>query len=353
MFREERGSECTKTQPHNVQDPLFDELDIAIVDAVRYAPRASWRELAPVLDVDPATVSRRWSRMQSAGVVWVTAHLGGSAVPAIAVVEITCAPGRSGEVAETLADDAEAATVKVTAGARDLLVMAQAPDLDALSAYLLDRVAHIPGLTSVRSHFVTRSTVHSGRWREGALDPEQRRRLQPRARNRPAGVGALKASDRRIVRALSFDGRMSFERLAEHVGLSSGAVRRRLSRLESAGIVAFRCETSRRLSAETVYTSYFGSIDVDALEEAEAQIRTLSGVRTCNLVAGPYNIIVDARMRSMAEVHDFERRMGEVVPALRIRDRSVVLRTVKMVGHILDSEGRSVRPVPFLAPEAD
>ncbi|MFD3486823.1 AsnC family protein [Streptomyces sp. NPDC058665] len=42
-----------------MQSSAFDELDIAIVDAVRSAPRVSWRNLAPVLGVDAATVSRR------------------------------------------------------------------------------------------------------------------------------------------------------------------------------------------------------------------------------------------------------------------------------------------------------
>ncbi|MEU3623625.1 AsnC family protein [Amycolatopsis coloradensis] len=61
----------------SVRDAEFDELDIAIVDAVRSAPRVSWRDLAPVMGVNAATIRRRWSRMQAAGVVWVTAHPAG------------------------------------------------------------------------------------------------------------------------------------------------------------------------------------------------------------------------------------------------------------------------------------
>jgi DNA-binding Lrp family transcriptional regulator len=334
-------------------DVPFDELDIAIVDAVRSAPRASWRDLAPVLGVDPATVGRRWSRMQSDGVAWVTAHPAGSATPSCALVEITCVPGRSSEVAGVLAEDVEAATVKVTAGARDVLVLAQAPDLDALSAYLLDRVEHVPGITNVRSHIVTRSTVDASRWREGSLDPEQRRRLQSPADTRPnrGGLpsGVLEAADHRIVRALGIDGRMSFERLAAHAGLGPVAVRRRLARMEGAGLVTLRCDTSRHLSGRAVVTVYFGSIDVHDLEEAEARIRALPGVRACYLVAGPFNIVIDAWLRSTAEAHDLERRMSQVLPTLRVQDRSVVLRMIKLLGRVLDHEGRSMRSVPLLA----
>jgi len=58
---------------------------------------------------------------------------------------------------------------------------------------------------------------------------------------------------------------------------------------------------------------------------------------------------VDAWLRSTAEAHDLERRMGHALPGLRIEDRSLVLRTTKLLGRVLDPEGRSVRSVPLLA----
>ena len=326
----------------------FDELDVAIVDAVRSAPRASWRDLAPVMGVDPATISRRWSRMRSTGVAWVTAHPAGRVTPACALVEIRCAPGRSAAVADRLADDVEAATVKLTSGGRDLQVLAQAPDLATLSAYLLDRIGHLPEVTNVRSHIVTHSAIEASRWREGALDQEQQRRLGAYATSRAEHDGVLETADRRILRALTIDGRMSFEQLAEHAGVGAVTVRRRLSRLESAGLLTYRCDTSRHLSGLAVAAVYYGSIDVDGLDDAEGRLRGLAGVRACSIVAGPHNVIIDAWLHSAAEVHELERRMSHALPALRIQDRSVVLRVVKLLGRVLDAEGRSVRSVPLL-----
>jgi len=40
--------------------------------------------------------------------------------------------------------------------------------------------------------------------------------------------------------------------------------------------------------------------------------------------------------------------MGQAVPALRIQDRSIVLRMIKLVGRVLAPEGRSVRSVPLV-----
>jgi DNA-binding Lrp family transcriptional regulator len=333
-----------------MHDAHFDEVDIAIVDAVRTAPRASWRELAAVLDVDPATVSRRWARMQSEGVAWVTAHLAGNATPSCAYVEMTCIPGRSSEVAATVAEDLEAATVKLTSGARDVLLLAQAPDLDALSTYLLDRVGHIDGVTNVRGHIVTRSAIEASRWREGALNLNQKRRLSDaQSMSSTDRGGVLDEYDRRIAGALTVDGRMSFERLSEYTDLSPVSVRRRLARMRDAGLITFRCDTSRRLSGRSIAAVFFGSMGIENIEEAERSIRTLRGVRACSFIAGPYNVLVDAWLRSAADVHDLERQLSVAVPALRIQDRSVVLRSVKLLGRILDAEGRSVRSVPLLA----
>ncbi|MFG1924664.1 Lrp/AsnC family transcriptional regulator [Cryptosporangium sp. NPDC048952] len=327
----------------------FDELDVAIVDAVRSAPRAAWRDLAPVMGVDPATISRRWARMRSAGVAWVTAHPAGSATPACALVEISCVPGTSTTVADVLAEDVETATLKLTSGGRDLQMLAQAPDLVALSTYLLERVGRVQGITNVRSHIVTRSALEASRWREGALDAEQQRQLTAYAANRASRHAVLEPADHRIVRALTVDGRMSFERLAEHAGLSAVTVRRRLTRLGNADLITFRCDVSRHLSGRAVAAIFYGSIDVHELGTAEARLRELPGVRSCSLVAGPYNVIIDAWLHSAAEVHDLERQMSQALPALRIQDRSVVLRVVKLLGRILDAEGRSVRSVPLLA----
>jgi DNA-binding Lrp family transcriptional regulator len=199
---------------------------------------------------------------------------------------------------------------------------------------------------------VTRSAIEARRWREGALDLEQQRHLRAAARNRTEHRGVLQAPDHRIVRALSLDGRMSFERLAEHAGLRPVAVRRRLARLERAGLITFRCDTSRHLSGRAVAAVYFGSLGAHDLEKAEERIGALPGVRAFNLVAGPYDVAIDAWLRSTAEAHDLERRVSRVLPALRVQDRSVVLRTIKLLGRVLDAEGRSVRSVPLLAEDS-
>ncbi|MFJ8440171.1 AsnC family protein [Kitasatospora griseola] len=53
---------------------MIDELDLALVDALRVDPRAPWSRLAAPLGVDPATLSRRWARLTADGDAWVTCY---------------------------------------------------------------------------------------------------------------------------------------------------------------------------------------------------------------------------------------------------------------------------------------
>ncbi|MCQ0016542.1 Lrp/AsnC family transcriptional regulator [Actinomadura madurae] len=196
----------------------FDELDLAIVDAVRTAPRASWRDLGAALGVNPSTVSRRWSRMESSGAAWVTAHPSGGAMPVCALVELDCEPGRAVAVARDLVPDREAASIKVTSGPRDVVVLVQTASLQALSDYLLGLVPRVPGIARVRSHLLTRSTLEVSRWRDGTLDPEQRRRLDP-----PPAAGAARA--RRAGRDRPPDPRRAARGRADAAGAHRGARR--------------------------------------------------------------------------------------------------------------------------------
>ena len=54
----------------------------------------------------------------------------------------------------------------------------------------------------------------------------------------PQGAVDLNAVDRRILRALQADGRMTYDELAQRVSLSPSAALRRVKRLEESGVIA-------------------------------------------------------------------------------------------------------------------
>ena len=150
-----------------IESDALTEADLAMVEALQLAPRASWATVARATNMSPVTAARRWQRLVERGAAWVT---GAPGVPVwnsqcVAYVDITCVPGQTLAVAHTLAQDRHALSVEVTVGGADLFVTVAAADLHALSRYLLERIDLIPGITNTRTRISTRLYRDGSQWR--------------------------------------------------------------------------------------------------------------------------------------------------------------------------------------------
>ncbi|MFD3473588.1 Lrp/AsnC ligand binding domain-containing protein [Streptomyces sp. NPDC058695] len=95
----------------------------------------------------------------------------------------------------------------------------------------------------------------------------------------------------------------------------------------------------------------FASVPGQHLEETSQVLAGLREVRSCALTGGPHNLVVDVWLRTLHDVHTFEAHVSRRLPRLTVTDRSVVLRTVKHTGRLLDRDGHSVGGVPLRHPE--
>ena len=57
---------------------------------------------------------------------------------------------------------------------------------------------------------------------------------------------------------------------------------------------------------------------------------------------GPHDLIMDVWLKDLSQVQRLEQALEIRLAGLVISDRSVVLRTVKQMGQILDDQGRSM-----------
>lgn len=325
------------------------ELDLAIVNALQIQPRAPWALVGQALGVDAVTVARRWKRLTDSGAAWVDGYLVPTADGRVlAQVEIVTEAAQASRVAQLLAHDVQAMSVKQTSGARDILAIVWAYDLDGLVDYIGERIALCPGVRSTRSHVVTAAPFEGSRWRLRSLSADQRALLRPPERQ-PFPAEPLRPLDRRIVVALGEDGRMPLKQLAERTGTSVATARRRLNQLLSAGQLVLRCSLARPLTGWPVSAVYFASVPAEHLEAASTSLRTLPELRLCAITAGPHNLILDVWLRGVHDVHRLEAHLEQEMAHLRFRvdDRAVVLRTEKNVGRVLDRRGYSVTAVPM------
>jgi len=333
---------------------LLDEVDRAIVHALQIHPRAPWTLVGDVLNVNPVTAARRWQRMAEAGLAWVTAYprLSGPGVVVSAIVEIDTEPGAGERVAETLAADPAVVNVKLVAGGRDLVATLHSASLGDLTRR--SNALAIPGVRATRTHVATAVPTDGSRWRLRSLDAQACARLEaaarPPARNpRPPVWDAL---DDRLLQRLGEDARTSTSDLAEAVGAGLTTVRARMHALLASG-VSLRCDLARPLSGWPLSAVYFASVPAEHLHETSEVLSRALEVRSCAVTAGPHNLVIDVWLRALDDVHAFEAHLSRRLPRLSIQDRSVVLRTVKHMGRLLDpTDGHCVGVIPIRLPQS-
>ncbi|GAA4499359.1 AsnC family transcriptional regulator [Actinoallomurus oryzae] len=324
------------------------ELDLALINALQIAPRAPWRLIGEVLEVNPVTAARHWERLSTEGLAWVTAYGAPSLMRSMsfALVAVHCTADRVHDVAAALADDPQAVTIAHTVGTCDLLVTVWTPDLPTLSHYLLRRLNTLPGVVSSRTSVANEMFVEGSHWRLGSLSPAQRRRLQGGSPSRTR-VAELRPEDRRLAVALSRDGRASYEELATATGASPSTVRRRLYRLLDSGALTLRCEVSRSFSGRPVSATLWIDVPHHALADAAAHLAGLPQTRMCAAVVGHSDLALTVWLRSVEELQPLEMEIAAAVPNLVVAERTLTLRHVKLMGRVLRDDGRAARAVPL------
>ncbi|MEV2213438.1 Lrp/AsnC family transcriptional regulator [Streptomyces sp. NPDC050997] len=335
----------------------LDELDRGVVHALQIHPRAPWTLVGEVLGVNPVTAARRWHRLEEAGLAWVTAYprLSNSRIVVTGVVEVDTEPGVAEDVAQALAVDPAVANIKLTAGGRDLVAAVQARSLDELARITTLLFQRTPGVRATRTHVSTGVPTEGSRWRLRSLDDAQSARVEaalpPPGRPAPAAEARLDDLDARLLELLSADGRMSLRDLSTETDTSLTTVRRRMQSL-LASRLSLRCDLARPLSGWPLSAVYFASVPGQYVEETSRVLAGVREVRSCAITAGPHNLVIDVWLRDLHDVHAFEAHLSRSLPRLTIADRSVVLRTVKHMGHLLDRDGRCTGVVPLRHPQA-
>ncbi|WP_067972274.1 Lrp/AsnC family transcriptional regulator [Nocardiopsis trehalosi] len=327
------------------------ETDLELINALQLAPRASWAELAQVLDVDATTLARRWRRLEDAGLVRITAFPRQETLSRMnmAYLELTCRNGRVIEVATALAEDPGTLSIQFTAGTYHLLLTVIAPQ--GLSDYLLTWIGGFADIVGYRAHVVTGVLFEAHRWQVRALSPDQRRRLtalNAADRGGPPAEGRVTELDQRLLTHLCGSGRAGYHELAELAGVSATTAARRLNRLLRGGIIGLRCDIARADLGWPVAAVLWGSVDPRVLDRARTDLgERVPELRLCSTIAGPENTHFIVWLRAAPDLQRVEQRLVEELPGLHIADRRVVLRTVKFMGNVMGPDERYVRTVPL------
>jgi DNA-binding Lrp family transcriptional regulator len=304
--------------------------------------------IGDTLGIGAITAARRWSRLVADGDAWLTAYPAGDlqARMTLAFVQIDCQPGRTAEVSDRIGLDQHVPTVDHVTGRSDLLIHLVTPSMRETADYITHRLARLPGIAATRTLVSPRLFAEGSRWQVRAISAEQRDTLAANP-PRPGPARTFTSLDRDLLLALDEDGRASHSELAGRLAVSASTVRRHLDSLLAGGSVRLRCELARANSPAPVAVLLWLRVPPDGLETTARSIAILPEVRMCAALTGPANLLVIAWLAAESEVVRLEAGLIGKQPWLDVVDRSVVLRTTKLMGRLLDEDGRATGRVPL------
>ncbi|GAA1908842.1 Lrp/AsnC family transcriptional regulator [Nocardioides lentus] len=121
----------------------------------------------------------------------------------------------------------------------------------------------------------------------------------------------MEDTDRRILRLLSEDGRMSFTDLGRATGLSTSAVHQRVKRLEQRGLITGYGAQVDHAAAGLPLTAFVSvrPIDPAAADDAPDRLAHLTEIESCWSVAGEESYILKVRVATPAVLEDLLARI--------------------------------------------
>lgn len=332
----------------SAHDTLSED-DLALIHALQVWPRASWSALAPILSSSPQVLAARWAHLRDDRLAWVYAYpLGGVAANSrqIAVVEIDCTPSSLDAVTARVETLPHVRGLDLAALGRQLVLIVTTPSFPRMSSVVLDELAGIPGVASVRSHLGVRLHVEGRQWRLDALDPAQRDAVasaEAAAAPHLRECGPIELRSpiyAPLVALLGADGRATATDIAARIGRPASTVRRQLARLLRAGGLAMRCEVSQPHTRWPVSAAWWCRVPQAALHAVVAGLRVEPRVRMCLSLAGPVNLFVVAWTADVADVMRTQGVLERMLPPNAIVDGTVALRCRKRAGWLLTPDGR-------------
>lgn len=146
-------------------------------------------------------------------------------------------------------------------------------------------------------------------------------------------IVALDAIDKRIVKALQDNARLSSQELSDQVGISASPCWRRVKALEEAGVIT-KYVTLVDPEALGLSISIFTSVSLDkqietALETFQKAVRKRPEVMECYLMTGDFDYLLRVVVGSL---HDYERFLLDhltKVPGVASIKSSFALKQVK------------------------
>lgn len=136
--------------------------------------------------------------------------------------------------------------------------------------------------------------------------------------------------DYAIIELLQQDGRMPFQRIAEHVGVSAKTVSTRLDRLVDAGVIVITAVVCPAAIGYPVLATIFIESEMGQTMSVAEQLAAMEEVAFVSLTAGDPDIYASIRIKSNEMLAAFMTDKLAQIPGIRKARLLLLLKTLKM-----------------------
>ena len=321
----------------------LDEIDRRIVAALQIDGRASWAKIAAVLGEPERTIARRGADLLRDGRVRIRALANPSRGRRWEqfVLKVACKPGGAGVTASALARRPEALFSYILTGSADCAAELSSP-ASKLADLLVRDVGAIPGISSASVYPVLSHLRTMHQWDPGILTGAERTQFGGvQYSEAPTDAGSFEQpskEDRQILRTLERDGRASFEEIARITGISVQTAQRRVERMRREGSMFVRAVFEPALLGLPVEVLLWIKMPFPDLDRVGEQILSSAAVRYAVVLAGDFQLVVNAAFPSRASLYDYLKTADWAIKAQSI-EPGLVIDVLKRSGTLALSFG--------------
>ncbi len=146
-------------------------------------------------------------------------------------------------------------------------------------------------------------------------------------------MSEIDAFDRRIMDALSVDGRMTLTRLSRTIGLSVTPCQMRLKRLEARGYIRGYAAVLDPVKLGRDHISFvqvkLSDTRAPALRAFNEAVMELAEVEQCHMIAGGFDYLLKVRTESMARYREVMGEKISTLPHVSVTSTFVAMEAVK------------------------
>ncbi|MEE4592543.1 Lrp/AsnC family transcriptional regulator [Streptomyces sp. DSM 41524] len=278
-----------------MQSQAPDPLDLKLLQALQLDGRAPFNRIAQALGVSDQTVARRFRRLGATvqlRVLGITdeSRLGRSTW----LLRLRCTPDAAEQLAGALARRPDTSYVSVISGGTEVMCAMKPRTRQARDELLLDRLQRTPRVTSVSAHCLLHHFCGGPvGWlsKINALSPGEQAALSPPPTEPVTAPIVLEDADEALLAILSRDGRAPLTELQASTGLPESAVKRRLDRLRSSGVLYLDVQFDHEHLGNDVVAMLWLTVAPAALADVGHALATHPEVRFAAATTGQANIV--------------------------------------------------------------